>query len=86
MSAGSSSITFVFVFVRKLVVICSGNMEPSFDLTIALEIVDDEFSFLDGEDTGSSLSVSLKSITKLLDSECPDAEGFSKVADNVRSG
>lgn len=77
--------TFVFcVFVRKLVVICSGNMDPSFDLTIALEIVDEEFSFLDGEDMGSSLSVSLRSITRLLDSECPG--GFSKVADKVRSG
>ena len=38
MSTGSRSSALVSVLVRKLVVICSGRMEPSLDLTMALEM------------------------------------------------
>ena len=83
----ASSPTLVLVLVRKLVVICSGRMDPSFDLTIALDMEVDIFSFLQGEaitrDMLSS-STSSMSITMLPVLEC--WFGFSMVADKVKSG
>ena len=77
----------VSVLVRKLVVICSGRMEPSLDLTIALDM--EGFASLLGDAPrlpDSLTSRSATSRTRLPESELEE-EGFSScVAERVRSG
>ena len=73
--------------VRKLVVICSGRIEPSLDLTMALDM-EGFASFLGDAPRlpGSLASRSATSRTRLPESELEE-EGFSScVAERVRSG
>ena len=94
MSTASSSTDLEAVFVKKLVVICSGRMEPSLDLTMALELAgacsppppprrgDMREVVFPAE--SAAWSGSAASTTTLLASEW--GSGFSRVADSVRSG
>merc|ERR1712218_296080 len=93
MSTASSSTDLEAVLVKKLVVICSGRMEPSLDLTMALELAgacspppprrgDMREVVFPAE--SAAWSGSAASTTTLLASEW--GSGFSRVADSVRSG
>ena len=69
------------LLVIKLVVICSGKMDPNLDLAFCIEI-EEEVSLLKGEAwlvSGSMVSLMLLTSEWVL-------EALSKVADKVRSG
>ena len=83
-STGSSSSALVSVLVRKLVVICSGRIEPSLDLTMAL---DRDGDLLLGSLLVSGCSETARARLPDLDTDLGDWEGASSwVAERVRSG
>lgn len=68
--------SLTLLLVRKLVVICSGRMEPSLARTVA-EALEEEVSLLLGEKLSqSTLSLPLLASERLL-----GADGFRKVAE-----
>ena len=74
----------VSVLVRKLVVICSGRIEPSLDLTMAL---DRDGDLLLGSLLLSGCSETARARLPDLDTDLGDWEGASSwVAERVRSG